>query len=88
MKKYRMRHLTRWLLGNLLPDGCTGTWQMLDAWCRIHGLDAEFVKQAADGYASCDCELLLKVFLCNDGGEIIPPATVIPRAERNCNEPQ
>jgi hypothetical protein len=88
MKKCRMRHLARWLLGNLLPDGCTGTWQMLDAWCRMHGRDAEFIKQAADGYASCDCELLLNVFLCDDGESLISPDTAIPKTERTCNEPQ
>jgi hypothetical protein len=54
----------------------------------MHGRDAEFIKQAADGYASCDCELLLNVFLCDDGESLISPDTAIPKTERTCNEPQ
>jgi hypothetical protein len=54
----------------------------------MYGLDAEFIKQAAEGHASCDCELILNVFLCDDGETPISPDAVIPKAERNCNEPQ
>jgi hypothetical protein len=51
---------------------------MVDTWCGMHGLDAEFVKRNAGGHADCDCELILNVFLADNRAELIPPDTVIP----------
>ena len=82
MSVLRMGDLCVWLQGNLKPGGCDGTWCMVDTWCRMHGLDAEFVKQKAAGHADCDCELIFNVFLADDAEEIIPPDTVIPHHDQ------
>ena len=85
MKKYRMRHLCRWLQENLSPGGCTGTWQMVETWCRMHGLDAGFIKERAEDY--CEQELLMTVAMAGDN-HVLSLDTVIPRARKNRNEPQ
>lgn len=78
MSVFRMGDLCVWLQENLNPGGCDGTWRMVDTWCRIHGLDAEFVKEKARGRAGCDCELIFNVFLADDRNEFLPPGTIIP----------
>jgi len=81
MTVFRMGDLCVWLQENLNPGGCDGTWRMVDTWCRMNGLDAEFVKRKVEEYAFCDCELILNVFLADDAEEIVPPATIIPRRD-------
>lgn len=78
MDVFRMADMCVWLQQNLAPGGCDGTWRMVDTWCRMHGLDAEFVKRKAGDHADCDCELILNVFLADDGEKIISPSTIIP----------
>ena len=78
MSVLRMADLCVWLQGNLQPGKCSGTWRMVETWCRMYGLDEEFVKRSAGDHAHCDCELILDVFLADNREEIIPPDAIIP----------